>query len=231
MSPHPASAATCVLTRATVPAEPAALASTAPASQCLSVKESGAVRRFFHGVSIVNDVCFCLSLIVIVIVCLCVELWWQFGMRNVVKGQGNTTAGPVLARVGAGAGGTAADLTEDGRMMAMGARPGGGVCLLLLTATALVRKLHPIPPRPFIPVDLYSHFSAVVDECSELHSSTASAGSSYLVHVLRTILVPIICPPSSDQEAARWNAGTDGAGRAGRWRRRRGDGMQDSLAG
>jgi hypothetical protein len=37
-------------------------------------------------------------------------------------------------------------------MMAMGARPAaaaaGGVCLLLLTATALVRKLHPVAPRP-----------------------------------------------------------------------------------
>ena len=203
MSPHPASAATCVLTRATVPgvpAEPAALASTA--SACLSRTPSSLSAAFFL----------------------------ESGMSNVC----HSTA-PVLARVGrvgAGAGGTAADLTEDGRMMAMGARPGGGVCLLLLTATALVRKLHPIPPRP-LPYQLIRTptFQLAVDECSALHSPTAAAASSYLVHVLRTILVPIICPRSSDQEAARWNAGTDGAGGAGRWRRGRGDGMQDSLAG
>ena len=220
MSPHPA---TCVSHACLLLSPPLSLQLRLPRSSACPSTSPAQSAAFFMECQL-STMC----------VSVCVELWWQFGMRNVVKGQGNTTAGPVLARprrVGAKAGGTAADLTEDGRMMAMGARPGGGVCLLLLTATALVRKLHPIPPRPFIPVDLYSHFSAVVDECSELHSSTASAGSSYLVHVLRTILVPIICPPSSDQEAARWNAGTDGAGRAGRWRRRRGDGMQDSLAG
>ena len=48
MSPHPASAATCVLTRATVPgvpAEPAALASTA--SACLSRTPSSLSAAFF----------------------------------------------------------------------------------------------------------------------------------------------------------------------------------------
>ena len=67
MSPHPA---TCVPHACLLLSPPLSLQLRLPRSACpVSVKESGAVRRFFHGVSIVNDVCFsfCLSLCRIVV--------------------------------------------------------------------------------------------------------------------------------------------------------------------
>ena len=81
MSPHPA---TCVPHVCLLLSPPLSLQLRLPRSSACPSRSPAQSAAFFMECQL-STMC----------VCLCVELWWQFGMRNVVKGQGNTTAGPV----------------------------------------------------------------------------------------------------------------------------------------